>query len=578
MKYIIIFTFLTLTTLFSNDEIVLIDNTQSTLSEVESLPDATLLDVPEDTDSRQQEIVYCQNNDDLDINSLPDATVVEVIEPDEEIAIETNSSIDLDSIPDATVIEENVEPTLPSKPIETKITLEKNTTKIDKVISIADQNSTKQTPEQPDQNISNIIIVKTLDNSSQSINDENQKEKIDFWRLLDQTLLNSTALILKKYDIAITKENMQIIKSQYYPNISLTYAGEYYHSYEKGDASISGSYYPSYSQFRDSAGLSLQYELYRFGATDLLMEISQKELDIIRSELALTEEEVSKKLLEYFRQALKSQELIKYKEKMRLIQDTILQKKRRLYEVGKMTKIVLAKDELSMANIEREILKHKLDFKNAVKRIQILSNIKLNPNDIEFVMIEPKHCETKSFEESMLAKNLQLKIEKQSQEIELLKKDDFPGFYLDSGYRFYGADENNFLQTVQNLERNSWNVGISVRWNLFDGHKTDAKITKSKLKLQKLIEQYKLAKLDFESREKKRELLKKTFDKILQAESKIIDQTFQQEEMYARLQSAGQIDTIQLDYIEINKLKNELSFKLSVIDKVYETVSSELII
>ncbi len=575
MKYLIIFTFLIVSTFWASDEIVLIDDIQSTLSEIESLPDATLLDLNDENDENYPQDKPIYDNDNTDITSLPDATIVEIIEPeDDETIIENQqTAIDIDSIPDAKIVESTIKETVKTDQLKPSYCdTESNQT------LTPDNNTTKRILQSSDQSGSNIVIVKTIENNISNTDLEYQKEKVDFWTLLDQTLENATNIILKKYDIAITKENIQLIKSEYYPNISLAYSGEYYHSFEKGDASISGSYYPSYSQFRDSLGVNMEYEIYRFGATDILMKISQTDLEIVKTELALQEEEVSKQLLEYFRQALKSQELIQYKEKMRLIQDTILQKKLRLYEVGKVDKVTLSKDELAMANLESEILKHKLDFKNAVKKIQILSNIKLNPETIEFTMFEPKKCATKNFEESMMAKNLQLQIEKKAHELELLEKDYLPGFYLDSGYRLYGSDANNFLQTIENLERNSWNIGISVRWNLFDGHKTDAKIARSKLELQQLIEKYRLAKIDFESREKKRELLKKTFDKILQAEYKIIDQTFQQEEMYARLQAAGEIDTIQLDYIQINKFKNELSFKLSVIDKVYETISSELII
>ncbi len=590
MKYITILTFLIISTLWSNDEIVLIDDIQSTLSQIETLPDATLLDTQESIVD-QQEIILNQNDNYTDITTLPDATIVEIIEPEEIlpenhiqyiyeeiITDKNNSDIDIQSIPDATILETIVE----QSPVDIENDLNQSSVTIiesNQTVYTHDKNITQLSEKKSDQNSSNIIIVKTLEeDSTKETDDETKKEEIDFWSLLNQTLTNSTQLILKKYDIAITKENMQIIKGEYYPNVSLSYSGEYYHSYEKGDASIDGSYYPSYSQYSDSIGLSMQYELYRFGATDLMMKISQKDLDIIKTELALTKEEVSKRLLEYFKMALKSQELIKYKEKMLLIQDTILQKKRRLYEVGKTTKVALAKDELSMSTLEKEIMRHKLDFKDAVKKIQILSNLELDPNHIQFIMFEPKNCKTKSFEESMIAKNLQLHIEKKKHELALLEKDYLPGFYLSSGYRLYGSDENNFIQSIENLERNSWNIGLSIKWNIFNGYKTDAKITRSKLELQQLIEQYRLAKIDFESREEKRELLKKTFDKILQAEYKIIDQTFQQEEMYARLQSAGQIDTIQLDYIQISKYKNELSFRLSVIDKVYETISSELII
>jgi len=426
---------------------------------------------------------------------------------------------------------------------------------------------TKQAEPEP----SPIVIVKTI-----AENPESEKQ-IGFWELLDKTLENSARLILKKYDIALRRENMEVLKSEYYPNISLGYSGEYYHSFSKGSsADIGGQYYPSYSQYRDSLGVNMRYEVYRFGATDLKMEISRKELEIIKNELRLDQEKVSKELLQYFTQALKAQKSIRYKEQMQAIYERILKKQKRLYHAGRVPKTEIMKSERALISLDKEILQHKLDLTEAIKNIQILSNIELDPDQVDFLMLEPKNSATKSFEESARAKNLALQIEVKKQELELIEKDYYPTVNMNSGYRFYGSDEKNFFKSVRDLRRNSWDVGVSANWNLFDGHKTDHMITKKKIELQQLQERYRLAKIDFEAQEKKRELLKKALDKILKSEINLVSQTEEQKELYARLHAAGKANTLQVDYIQIDILKSELSFKLNVIERVYETILSEL--
>ena len=571
-------------TLFAAHDIVLIDDVQKKFSDIESVPDARIVEtfeVDEEPTSLPQEESYVveqshetENANITDIESLPDATVVEI---EEEILPSENSIEESQTISAPNPVSEALcESTENVVVEETNCTVEETpvteaTCPAEPELILTSEPVAEQL--QNDQNQTPITIVKTITKGKK------YKQEIDFWKLLDETLLNSTKLILKKYDIAISKENIELVKNEYYPNLSISYAGEYYHSFEKGSsASIGGSFYPSFSQYRDSLGVTMQYELYRFGATDLKIEISHKELEIIRSELALLEERVSKQLLDYFTQALKAQESIKYKEKIHLVQDTILQKKYRLYEAGKAAKTEILKVEQGLVLLDKEILQYKLNYREAVKNIEILSNISLDPSNVEFLMFEPKNCPVKSFEESVQAKNLQLQIEVKRQELELIEKDYLPVVYMDSGYRLYGADENDFFKSVSNIRRNSWDVGVTVNWNFFSGYKTDNTIIKKKIELQKLIEKYRLAKIDFESQEKKRELLKKTFDSILQNESKIIDQTFQQEEVYTRLQAAGKADTIQLDYIKADILSSELSFRLNVIDKVYQTISSELII
>ena len=447
---------------------------------------------------------------------------------------------------------------------ETNVTAEMQ--KVDtpvEVENILQQKDRQQTP---------IVIVKTI------TDDQKTKEKIAFWELLDKTVQNSARLVLKKYDIALSEESIELIKNEYYPRLSLSYSGEYYHSFSKGDsADIGGSYYPSFSQYRDSVGLGMQYEVYRFGATDLKVKISQKELEIVRTELALQEEKVARELLQYFTQALKSQTSVKYKEKIRSIRDRILEKMHRLYKAGRLPKTSLMKSERALVVLEKEILQDRLNLGDAIKNIQILSNIALNPDEVEFLMFEPKNCKVKQFEESIQAKNLQLQIEVKKQEIALIEKDYYPTVSMNSGYRLYGSDENSFFKSVENMQRNSWDVGVTARWNMFDGYKTDHLVVKKKIELQQLEERYRLAKINFEAEEKRRELLKKTFDNILKTETKIIDQTTEQKEVYTRLKSAGKVDTLQSDYIEIDMLKNELSFRLNVIDRVYQTILSELI-
>jgi hypothetical protein len=102
-------------------------------------------------------------------------------------------------------------------------------------------------------------------------------------------------------------------------------------------------------------------------------------------------------------------------------------------------------------------------------------------------------------------------------------------------------------------------------------------VEKAKLEVQKLVEQYRLAKIDFESQQAKSESLKRAIDKILRVESQILEQTCQQEDLFTKLESAGEVSSIELDNIELSKLKSELNFRVSVIDKVYESISSELI-
>jgi len=568
LKFLIMWLFCLFSTLNANDKAMEFDNVQELLEWRSQQPENQNTD-QEYFEDDDMVIIKLENGQIVDtvpyessIESLPDATVIE-IEQDNELDHEDNVK-NIESLPFATIVKEEQSVADQTSTIETvveKVDSPSIITKIEK------QNESKP-----------ITIIKYGETSSSEVCHTATKEEIDFWKLLDQAMIKSTAVILKKHDIQITQKNMDIVRSEYYPNISLGYSGEYYHGYGSDGSSIGGSFYPSISQYRDSLNLSLQHELYRFGATDLKMQMSQKDIEIVKSELALAQQDVSKELLSYFMEAVKSQENLKFKDDMRVVQDRILQKKWRLFESGQISKTLILRDKLSLVSLEKDILKHEMNYIDLVKKIQVLTNIEIDPTLSKFVIPTPKNRELVSFEQSAVAKNLKLQLEKKLQELEMIKKDYKPTIYANSAYRFYGADDDSFTKTIENLEKNSWDVAVSLRWELFSGFKTDSTIERAKIEVQKLVEQYRLAKVDFESRKMKRALLKEAIDKILRVEAEILDQTCQQEDIMVRLESAGQISSIELDSIEINKIRSQLDFRLGVIDSVYETISDELII
>ncbi len=453
-----------------------------------------------------------------------------------------------------------------------------NSGRTDAVIKNEDNISASLINSMEQNNSKPIVIVKYVGNSnSQALCQSLSKEYIDFWNLLDLTLINATAIILKKHDIKITEENLDIIRSQYYPNLSIGYAGEYYHGFSgTAKTGVGGTYYPSISQFRDSLSLNVNHELYRFGATDLKVKIGEKEIELVKKELELQAEDISRKLLDLYTSVLRAENTIKYKQRIKAVQEDILEKKWRLYKSGQVAKIVLAKDQLALVNLEKEIAQQKITLTRAIKEIEKLANVTIDTTRSKFAMLEPKNIKVKTFEESAAAKYLKLQIEKKLHELELTRKDYMPAIYASGEYVMLGSDKALF-EAIDDLKRNNWDVGLNIQWNLFNGYKTNKQIDKIKYELQKLIEKYRLAKIDFEAKQQEREMLQQSIDKLLKIETEIYDQTCRQEEILSRLHQVGMVDSLQMDYVQIGKIQSELDFRLSVIDKVYQAVSGELI-
>lgn len=402
---------------------------------------------------------------------------------------------------------------------------------------------------------------------------------INFWHLLNTALTSSAKIILKKHDVKFVQANMDIVKNEYYPKLSLNYDHEYYHGFSRiSPANIGGATYPSSSDYRNSLYISLDHELYRFGATGLKSELAQADIDIVKSELELERENIAKELLYNYTDALKAQEHIIFKSQILSLHGDLFDDMQRLYNAGKIARTELTQKKITMVSLEKEIVENRVKKLEALKNIEILTNIAIDEESSKLDSLEPKKTQHVAFEQSMRAKNIKLQLEKKLKEIELLKKDNLPTIYANGEYRLYGSDNDSLTAAIRELERNNWRLGITARWTIFDGFKTDKVVKQAKEEVDKLIEQYKLEKAEFVAKEKKRELLRTSIDKILREEGRLIGQYGEQKEMLIRLEAVGKVSSMRISEVEIERVKIELDFRLQVIEKVYEEIMGELII
>jgi len=431
-----------------------------------------------------------------------------------------------------------------------------------------------------DESVGEVKIIKYMYDEQIQKEEISNSAKVDisFWNLLDDALMSSAKIILKKHDVKFTEANVDIVKNEYYPKISLNYDHEYYHGYSRtSTANIGGASYPSSSDYRNSLYINFDYELYRFGATGLKAKLAQSDVEIVKSELSLEKESISKELLYSYTSALKAQEHIIHKMKILSLQNSLFDGSRRLYEVGKIAKTDLIQKKISIINLEKEIVQQRLNKMEALKNIEILTTISLDSEASKLDMLEPKKTKPLAYEQSMRAKNLKLQLKKKLKEIELLRKDHLPALYVSGEYRLYGSDKDSLSRALRELERNNWRFGIKVKWTIFDGSKTDKVVEQAKIEVEKLIEQYRYEKLDFIAKEQKRELLKESIDKILREEGRLIGEYGEQKEMLTRLEAVGKVSSMRIFEVEMERIKIELDFRLKVIDKVYEEIMSELV-
>ncbi len=246
-----------------------------------------------------------------------------------------------------------------------------------------------------------IEIIKYINPQMKKFHTDLPSQKVGFWDLLNDAMQKSASIILKRYDLDISKANIEVLKSAYYPNLSLKYYNEYYHGFSRsGNANINGSTYPSSSEYRNSLTLNFDYEIYRFGAKDLKVALAKKELASVKADIDLEKERIAKSLLENYVQALKAQERIKVKKKILFLKNLLLQSTDRLFKAGFASRADVAVLRIDQARVEKEILSAKMKIIDAYKNIKILANVDIDPKAYALAMLKPVEGEPKHFEES----------------------------------------------------------------------------------------------------------------------------------------------------------------------------------
>ena len=105
---------------------------------------------------------------------------------------------------------------------------------------------------------------------------------------------------------------------------------------------------------------------------------------------------------------------------------------------------------------------------------------------IEFTPIESKEYLTNMvLNENTLLKMMQYNTDIANNQLEMSKSSRYPKLVLNGGYNY--SDEENDAGINRSLQLDGWNVGVGLRFNIFDGKQISRNIQNSKIALQQSI-------------------------------------------------------------------------------------------
>jgi outer membrane protein TolC len=391
---------------------------------------------------------------------------------------------------------------------------------------------------------------------------------------------NSHRLKLRTIDTSIEQARLESVYSGLYPQLSLGYSGEYNKNLDSSSESISvgDTTINSTVAYKDSVSLRLNYELYHFGTTLKQIEMSQREIASKKLEVCNEESKLFRELLDLYATAQKAQSEYRYKSQMHTLRQELYTLKQRLYGAGKESRVSVGDEAIRLIELERDSERAQMSYEENLIALTKLSHIDLDLKSTQLLPLGAKAEEIRlgSFEESSQARQYREKMDQKSAEISLNIRTQLPVLSLYSNYYLYGSDMHNGYDAFSSIKPNSWNAGVSLRWNLFEGFKYNSESARLHFERDRLSEEYALAKREFEAQT---QISQQKIDRLTQLQKNnvlIVNESRSKIAMIKRLREQGEADAVSEVSVKLETLERELTLDTERIQHAYEAEALKL--
>lgn len=393
---------------------------------------------------------------------------------------------------------------------------------------------------------------------------------LKFDDLLEKALDRSFDLKKANIDIDITKQDIRVAKSAYYPSLRLGANAEYNRDLTDGQygvTQVGDIVLLNNSIYQNAASASLTYNVYDFGARKQKVIIAKKDNEIKKVLVKQTTRELKLNLANIYNEALLNYKELKAKENMLDIDNQIFSIQEKLYDAGKSSKVDVANASIRMAKLYNEIDDTKILLSRNLNDLTQLTHEDYDVNDVKLTPLEEGfipisflrgkvEIDEEFIKQSPEYKSYELEIEKKEAELKELKKQLLPQFIFNTNYYWYGSNRDNYFKAFSDLKQRTLAFRMSSSLPVFDGFKNSASQKRIKLEIERLKTE----------RDDKLFQLKNYYKKV-QDESYLYDDSIKQlEETILKLQDC--LDMNQrlhkeqlIDYIVLLNLKEELITK-----------------
>lgn len=392
--------------------------------------------------------------------------------------------------------------------------------------------------------------------------------------LFDIAQERSARLKMAKSDSQIEKSRLDTLLSSYYPTISLGYGVEYNKKLDDGigsNASIGDTVIYSGATYEDSLSLRLNYELYHFGTTAKQADMQRNEIMVKKYDECTQKQTLFLQILEHYSKALIAQIEYTSRESIISTRKELFHIKERLFQAGKEPKSTIADEAIAIINLEREAQRAKMRYDEA---IVALSTISTEPIDPKSDTLEPFLMQAPSkqplFEESAQAFGLKEKIDQKEHEIDMHFRSQLPIISAYGNYYLYGSDEDKFSTAFKSITSNSYNIGISIRVDLFAGFKYNHESQRLRLELERTKQEYELQEQEYNLQIKSAQVQAEHLEKLLDQERVLAKETEIKTNQIKKLRKAGQGDALSELSVHIEHLEHEMNRHIEETQMAYQ--------
>lgn len=384
--------------------------------------------------------------------------------------------------------------------------------------------------------------------------------------IVTYTLNNATSLKYKQTEKDIENANLELLYSKLYPQLSMLYSADNYESLDeqRQNVSVGDKLVNSSVKYKNSLGLNLSYELYDFGVKDEQIKAQKQEITIKQLEECAQELKIKEEILKHYTNAINAKYDKDYLTQSRSFVKQIYEYKKRLFDSGNISLVEVSNESMRLIDFENRIDEANKEYQTSLVALSHISYNFVDPLKTILLPLESKNefkKEKISYDESYLAEQYRLKLIQKQHERKSFLFSNLPQVGLSSNYYLYGADDEHYRASTQDIRRNSYSIGLSVRVNLFEGFKYSNQMNKFDLETQKIFLEDTMAKEDFEKEIETSQENIQQLNNLLLGNNKNLEESKKMVATKIRLNENGELDTISKLQSVLDLLDKELITK-----------------